>query len=499
MNVKLRTIESLNLDVEAASKLSLAMANVKNGKSDILTTPLLDANPNIFTEFVELYESLSAASPLIADLEEVENSEKAKFGPRSIQIAWEDGRKESLEAYYTPEKSVESLKSILPSSTGRLRPIPAQNVKPWVKLTTASGLPFMKKKGLVYDEAVANLDTLLTEDYPAVLYTRTQEGNKTRNVWGIDIAKVIEEKRFYEPIKQFQSKEFYRAALNEPKQMEKAITDLMKHSKSENLTLLSIDFSSYDASVKQYLIEQGFKYFKALFQTQFHPELDSIMYRFINVGICTPDGIYIGPHGVPSGSVFTNEIDSIVQFLIAMNFPAEILKYFQIQGDDGLYACKYPAQLMKYFEKFGLTVNEAKSKISTETGLFCKLLWNDSYTRDGVNVGIYSVYRCILKLCYLDTFTDFSRDDISGKDYFSIRAISILENAKYHPYFKELVYFVAARDKYKLEISDQGLDAYVRMREKQDGRDINFNIYQYGDYPKGIKSFESYKLIKAMS
>lgn len=497
--MNIRTIESLNLNVEAASKLSLAMANVKNGKSDILTTPLLDANPDIFQEFVELFDSLSAASPLIDDLMEVEVQEKGKFGPRSVQIAWDDGRKESLDAYYTPEKSIAKLDRVTqPSVINRLRPIPKDNVKPYVKLTTASGLPFMKKKGLVIDEAINNLSTLLNEEYPAVLYTRTQEGNKTRNVWGIDIAKVIEEKRFYEPIKQFQSKEFYRAALNEPKQMEQAITLLMNHAKSENLQLLSIDFSAYDASVKQYLIEQGFNYFKLLFQTSYHPELELIMNRFINVGICTPDGIYVGPHGVPSGSVFTNEIDSIVQYLIAMNFPAEILKYFQIQGDDGLYACKYPLELMKYFEQFGLQVNEAKSKISSETGLFCKLLWNDHYKVNGVNVGIYSVYRCILKLCYLDTFTDFSRDDISGKDYFSIRAISILENAKYHPYFHDLCKFVAGKDKYKLEISDQGLNAYIRMREKQDGRDINFNIYQYGDYPKGIKSFESYKYIKSL-
>lgn len=493
--MKLDSIRTLN--VEERSKLSRYMENVKNGSDNILTTPLFDNNPNILSEFDELYNQLSAVNPLVSVLQDQEMANKDKFGPRSISKPWVD-RKESLMEYFDKVKQSNSISDISPPLIGRLRPLNINSVKDFIKKNTNSGLPYLLKKGLVLDEAINNYQDLVDENYPAVLFTRTQEGNKTRNVWGFPIGDTIREMLYYRPLLDFQRKQSWRTAIVSPEAVDFGVTACINYAKEKGLSLLSIDFSSYDASLKPYLIRYGFNYIKQMYQKNFHPDIDAVCEKFISIGICTPDGIIDGEHGVPSGSTFTNEIDSICQFLIAMSYPQENLQNFQIQGDDGLYACKNPSELMKWFESFGLNVNEKKSLISFDNASYLQLIYNDSYKLNDTLVGVYPVYRALLRLCYLETFTDFTKDNIDGKDYFAIRALSILENCKYHPYFQDLVKFILARDKYSLNPSSQGLDAYIKLRAKQDGKDINFNIYQYGDYAAGIENFESFKLVKSL-
>lgn len=438
------------LTVEEQNKLSLYMDLVKKGNDTILTTPLLDNNPDILSEFDELFQSLSAANPLITELYDSEMANRSKFGPRSIAKPWID-RKESLMEYFDKVKRSNKIKEIYPDLTGRLRPLNINSVKDFIKKNTNSGLPYLRKKGLVIDEAISNFGDLVRDQYPAVLFTRTQEGGKTRNIWGFPIGDTINEMLYYRPLLDYQREQFWRSAIVSPEAVDNGVTTCMNYAKEKGLSLLSIDFSSYDASVKPYLIREGFNYIKKMYQNNFHPDIDAVCERFINIGICTPDGIISGEHGVPSGSTFTNEIDSICQYLIAMSYPHESLYHFQIQGDDGLYACKDPSKLMNWFESFGLNVNKDKSLIRSNVSSYLQLIYNDSYKQNDTLVGVYPVYRAILRLCYLETFTDFTKDNIDGKDYFAIRALSILENCKYHPYFQDLVKFVVARDKYALK------------------------------------------------
>lgn len=91
----------------------------------------------------------------------------------------------------------------------------------------------------------------------------------------------------------------------------------MRHAQAEDKFLVSIDFSAYDNSIKRTLIKASFDYFRSLFQEQYGEQLDYIMERMITIGLVTPDGILSGDHGVPSGSTFTNEVDSVVQYLIS--------------------------------------------------------------------------------------------------------------------------------------------------------------------------------------
>lgn len=469
------------------------MSGVVQGNDNVIKGPLADV-PDIEQKFRDWFDAMQLKEPLIPDLLDVERSNQEKFGARSIAKPWSE-RIEGTQAYFEVNKDLIVPELILPQGSGRLRPLGLQSASEYIKRTTNSGLPYLRKKGLVLPEAIANFKSLLSRQDPSVLFTRTQESGKTRPVWGFPIADTINEMMYYRPLLEFQKKSGYRSAVIGPEAVNESVGELMKFAAQKGLKLLSIDFSAYDTSISPQLSRLCFDYVKSLYQTQYSEDIDYIYNRFVNIGLVTPDGIYTGEHGVPSGSTFTNEIDSLVQFIIASNYPAEKLELFQIQGDDGLFAVSDPDELMDWFQRFGLKPNYEKSLISSTTAQYLQLLFNAEY---GEDKGIYSLWRAINRICYPERFTDFTRDDIDGKSYFAIRTLSILENCKYHPWFKQFVEFILSNDKYDLQISEQSLTNYIKMRKREDGRDINFNQYQYGDQPMGLKNFESYKLVQQL-
>lgn len=495
--MEIRKIDTLDLKPEVDSQLSRMMSNVVQGNDNIIEGPLAKV-PKIQELFLEWFEAMQLKEALNETLLDTERANQDKFGPRSIALPWLD-RIPGVKKYFEVDTTLLPDITLPQAPEGRLRPLTLKTASEYIKRTTNSGLPYLQKKGVVLKEALANFEQLLSRQDPCVLFTRTQEGKKTRPVWGFPFADTLFEMMFYRPLLEFQKKSGYRAAVVGPEAVDTAVSRLMKFASENGLKLLSIDFSAYDTSIRPELSKMCFEYIKRLYQASHHKDIDYIYDRFVSIGLCTPDGIYTGMHGVPSGSTFTNEIDSLVQYIIAMNYPHEKLEMFQIQGDDGLYATKDPEKLMDWFIQFGLQPNKEKSLISDDVAQYLQLTYAPEYEVSGEFKGIYSVSRAFNRMCYLERFTDFTRDDIDGKSYFAIRSISILENCKYHPWFEEFVRFIIKHDKYDLQVSDQSITNYIKLRDREDGRDVNFNIYQYGDYARGLKSFESYKLVRQLT
>jgi len=371
----------------------------------------------------------------------------------------------------------------------------------------------MRKKGLVKEEALSDLTALyppsqsmqvdlekLDAAYegirlPAVLGTRTQEGNKTRDVWGVSILQVIFEQRYYRPYLNLAKSRHWRSVLIGPDAVAMSITSIIRHALREGLKLVSIDFSRYDQSISKQLQEAAFDYISQSFQRQFWPELRFIAKMFNRVPLITPDGVWHGSHGVPSGSTWTNEVDSVVQYLIAKEVDDE--ENFNIQGDDGAYATSDPERLKEAFQSYGLEVNEDKSDISDFYLVYLQNYFSPKYERKGIIGGIYPVYRALNRLVHMERWdSTVGGEGISGDDFFSIRALAILENCKHHPLFRRLVEFVHKHDKRDLRFSDQGLTEYVRnVRSK--GSQVAMN--QYGDFVSGVRAFESFKILSELS
>lgn len=496
--VKFSFLNHLNLDYSVVNKLTLNLNRVLTGSDEIYFTPIgKDNDPASLLS--DLTKILSKGSNSISsNLQNLEQSNLSKFGPRSLAKPWFE-RKESLFDYFKHRKtSFELSKSAKePGFKPNLRPLSVSSASKFLKRSTNSGLPYYTNKGSVVDEVVGSFSSLLLREDPCVLFTRTQEGGKTRNVWGYPIADTLNEMRYYQPLLAHQRKQNYRAALLGPDSVDEAISLMMKYHNKSTHSLISIDFSSYDASVGKYLQEGVFDYIKALFQSSSNSDLDYIAHRFNTIGIITPDGLIEGSHGVPSGATFTNEVDSLAQYLVALSTGIECR--MQIQGDDGAYLIPDSEvnALYNAFGESGLNVNVDKSVLSKDHIIYLQRLYDPIYERGGFIGGIYSLYRALNRIIYQERYSDFMDYSLKGSDYYSIRTITILENCKYHPLFEDFVRFVASKDKYLLKFSPDSVTKYTRMLNSGTGTG-GLLINQYGDNLKGISRFETVKILNSL-
>jgi len=486
----------LGASPDAIYRLSRLMYKTESGVDKVYLSPIGESvDPLLILEgWDKIFDSnKSKMNSVLLDLED---SNRSKYGPRSIAAPWSE-RREGVSYSYGPDET--KTPETKPPFIGRLRPLSIANSAEYIKRDTNAGLPSMQKKGNVLSDTLNNIEKLLKLDIPAVTFTRTQENNKTRLVWGYPLAYVLDEMRYYKPLLEYQRNLPWRAALRNANDIDVAITTLIINARKLGKKLLSIDFSKYDDSLKRNLQSYYFDiYLPSLFQKQYHPELKQQGVRFNTIRLITPDGILTGSHGTPSGSVHTNEEDSVGQKGVSDDYKEEKLEDFQIQGDDGAYSTYFPEKLMDHFRSFGLIVNDSKSYISDDYIIYLQNLFHHDYLDSGIIRGIYPTYRALLRIVYQESFNDFSKDNISGKDYYAIRTLSILENVKHHPLFEEFVTYVTSLDKYNLNVSDQGISSYIKLREKQDGKDVKFTEYRRGD-GFGIKSFESYKLAKELN
>ena len=297
------------------------------------------------------------------------------------------------------------------------------------------------------------------------LFTRTQEEKKTRNVWGYPILDTIWEQQFYIPWLQMEKSLPFRAALYGPDVVDSSITKLLG-GKDGKSSIYCIDFTSFDSSVSPTMSMAAFSYIASHFQRSYIDELRELSHRFINIPIFTPDGEVSGPHGVPSGSSFTNTVDSLVQWLISGHNGQKC----QIQGDDGVYVIetRRVETLLNSFREAGLSVNESKSwHFKDRQAVYLQRYYSERYPNQyGSGLGgVYPIARALNRIKYLERWTDFEKHGIEGRDFFSLRTIMILENCKHHPCFRELVNYCQSIDKHGLKFSDEGVKAYSRMLE----------------------------------
>jgi len=498
----LRKLKRMGLTHEALERVSLLLDKIVTGNDKVLLSPI--AERIMPEDILKGWDTIFTAnlSKMNDILLEMETQNRSKFGPRSISIPWKD-RRDSLYSSYEREEPFSRKIEYNPIANRRLRPLSEENAKKYIKRSTNACLPTLLKKGRVLDAGFV-VNQLFY--WPALLFTRTQENLKTRNVWGISLDDILYEMRFYRPILEHQRDLSWRAALRKADDIDKAITKLIQYATERNYDLLSIDFTNYDNSVK----ESGHKwvfnaYFASLFQESYKVDFNRLRRNFTEVGIVTPDGILSGPHGIPSGSAFTNEVGSVWQHFAAHEYnwfmDEEIVQFDQQQGDDGAYAVEDAEDFKMFFNEFGVQVNKSKSYVSKDFIVYLQNLYHLDYiTKDeqdqDIIRGIYPTYRALLRIVYLERFTDISIvPKLQGKDYFSIRTLQILETCKHHPLFEDLCLYVKELDKFSLDVSDQGISAYVKLREIQEGKDVRFTEYKRGD-SSNITDFESYKLIK---
>lgn len=207
---------------------------------------------------------------------------------------------------------------------------------------------------------------------PCLAGVRTQRGNKTRLVWMYPLEMTMLEAKFARPLIEV----FKEIRTPMPYALRRHEVGARLYFSLQGRNKVALDFSKFDSSVPTKLIKVAFRILRTWFED--FEEFDEISWKkiqnyFINTPIVMIDGnLYTGKrHGVPSGSYFTQMIDSIVNYII---ITAAMLKFdlkphekrIHVLGDDSVFATNMDVNLRKlqqYFLTKGFNLNIEKSDV----------------------------------------------------------------------------------------------------------------------------------------
>lgn len=185
---------------------------------------------------------------------------------------------------------------------------------------------------------------------PCLAFKRTQFNDKTRLVWGFPYSMTVIEGLLANPLISLFKGRSTPMAFAMPTV---ALGAKLRTASYHKNYCYSLDMSQFDATISAKLIHLAFKVLRTWFDPdEIEPvsglkvsEIFRIVERyFIHTTIVMPDGhIYIGKrHGVPSGSYFTQIVDSIVNVIIIGAISARFNLFVSrkdifVLGDDILF------------------------------------------------------------------------------------------------------------------------------------------------------------------
>ena len=347
-----------------------------------------------------------------------------------------------------------------------------------MKKSTSSGNPFFTRKRRVVDETVPfglwSLGDNVIQQLPsrsywstAILGWRGQEGGPTRNdvkqrvVWMFPFAVNIAELQFYQPFIQSAKKHGLVPAWIGLDAVDKRVTKMFD-SKSSKDVVVCTDFTAFDQHFNPVMQEGAYKLFRHImtYEEQTERWLKQVFPIKYNIPLLISENTIIyGPHGMGSGSGGTNADETVAHRMLqheaAITAGKSLNMYSQCLGDDGILT--YPGidveHVVNQYESHGLEMNPSKQHVSTEDCTYLRRWYHKDYRVNGVCAGVYSTCRALGRLAEQERFYD---PKVWGPKAVAIRALSILENIKYHPLKELFVEFCIKGDKFRLGLDIPG-------------------------------------------
>jgi hypothetical protein len=251
---------------------------------------------------------------------------------------------------------------------------------------------------------------------------------KTRLVWSAPLGHQIRESRYAIPI---QEKLKVDDAVvderlgamfmysSEYRQMQ-ILRNYIGYAQENGLDLVSADYSSFDATISADLIARAFDILG----------IPEVAPQFIHKKLLTPWGTFEFESGVPSGSPFTNIIDSVVNAMV-LNYVAKtegVEVECRVNGDDSvaIFSQELPkTTISERALELGIEMNPSKQAQSRESCTFNRQYWGLEY--DGP---VPSINRTLNSLIFLDQ--PFNLVGMKDTDE-CMRAVQILIRLESHP------------------------------------------------------------------
>jgi len=432
----------LDFPAKARERLSSQLGSLRSGCEEDLTTPLLPRDGRdrdlCRAEVAQtVWDHCKLGSLACGRLSALEADKRLKHGTFSrrpgyfVPATRGDSLRDLIRKYFTARdpvilhtKSVEyaneSVSRLYPvHRIGRLRPIP---------LDEAAALCFPSNTGLGFPVISSDSGKYLYEVYkiseeihnsgydlgwvsecPAILGVRGQPRGpaasvgtpyaKTRVIYAMSRVLMNIEKRIQHPLQGIlASSEVFSAWISRLR-VAKTITRLFA---CKPRGILSVDFKSFDASVPEVVLDFVFEIIEGWMTLEARPILRFAKEAFMRTGILcpatkpSPFEYFPGSArtgGVPSGSVLTNLIDSLVNLWVMHYAASEVgssVLFAMAQGDDGLYTFQgqpSKADLAGAVSSLGMTISEEKSMMCDDTVHYLQDLHSRQHVLDGLHMG----------------------------------------------------------------------------------------------------------------
>lgn len=252
--------------------------------------------------------------------------------------------------------------------------------------------------------------------------------HKERLVNMVDYRQIISEMMFSIPVQRALSDvSFYTGSRNPD-----MLNHVIQFRRGWGEYWISLDYSAFDQSIPGWLIKLAFERLEKMFDQRAFNDVrwiwDAIVYDFIHAPIVGPKGLVYRENGVPSGSMFTQIIDTIVNWLMieswrmmkkeetGKSLPMQML----ICGDDNLIFLKWEcdprdvgAEMLSYIShNFGVTGNVDKldyGDCDYDDPKFLSRVWRfRGAWRDR--------HELIAHACYPERYRDYKRNpQLSGE------------------------------------------------------------------------------------
>nr|QXV86686.1 MAG: RNA-dependent RNA-polymerase [Picobirnavirus sp.] len=320
-------------------------------------------------------------------------------------------------------------------------------------LESNSGWPLFTRRNLpeVIKQSITEAESGDWKRYPAIALFRRYNG-KTRLVWMYPMSVNLVEGSFFQPLQSalIRSGDPFFAPWIGFDEVREIITEAYDAGKY----LAATDFSSTDEHFTYATSEQVVYVMCALFQDKYSKAIEESIARMHTIPLVIgTDEKIVGPHGVSSGSNWTNFIETV--------FDLELSKYVSIVTENqwkGFYAIgddmcwissRYDDAFANKIESIGKDVGQVinAEKVTNEPDRVKTLqrLFQRGYRRpDGKLRGVYPTIRALKSSIYPEKFHD---PKLWSSDMFCARQYMILENCVDHPLFKEFVKFIVEGQK----------------------------------------------------
>lgn len=535
MNITFKQLPSTIKEVvDASSNARSALDRNANGTE---ATPRSWFFENLDPEVV--LDTIVSELNDMQDLDSIKNydlSKLDKFGPQG-EAAPLDQRLDGFEEYFThldapqiisdpiwKQAKLEAIRRLKLNESGS--PVSAKAVTDRgiaeSKYDTSSGYPlFTKRKNPeAIEHAIKHYKDSIDEKYPCTLGQRASMGKtgvKARNIFMASMDVNVAGQRYQQPLQDYIRSlgiDFFL-----PWEGWDKVQARISQTWSDHPDALKVgaDYTGMDQHFNLYHGLEGFDVVKHFFKPKYWPELRKIITYVFKMPILTGLGYVDQVHAMPSGSEWTNFLETVWNYIFSIYMEIKYHFKFLLRmgiGDDQSWFLdgKWNASgvrwmtetIVKEFDYAGLPGNPDKQEVSTyEMTFLQRFSCNDWNGYDGKTraAGVYSMVRNVTSQMYPEFMLHIKPDQPQWHELFPIRAIQIAENLQYHPLFKWYMQEIVAK-------SNPNILEFVRQEDSkinqlyESAKKVQHLVPSYvGAYgeEKPLTEFAAFKELRAIA